>query len=139
MTEGEKDNKHNTLLDILLAGVLIAIAASFYSFYYQKNYDFFIETQCDPSTETCFYRDCENNLDVCPPNNLSYYNQYTIKARDFRFCPDEDCSNTCKTGVINCIKTECTEEDISNGTCLAPVVAPVESGSEVDTNINTEI
>lgn len=117
-----KDNKNgsNIFLYILLAGVLVAIIVSFYSFYYKKNYDFFIETECNPETETCFFRDCISTPDICPPNNLSYYNQYTIKAGDFKACINEDCTEACTTSTINCTKIECTDSDINDGTCVLP-------------------
>ena len=87
---------------------------------FSKDYDFFIETQCDSATETCFYRDCENSPDDCPPNGFSYYNQLTIKASDFKYCVNEDCTEACATGLIQCEKTECTDDDISSGTCVTP-------------------
>jgi len=122
MIEEDKNNKNNSFLYILLGGVFVTIFVSFYSFYFKKDFDFFIETKCDPTLETCFLRDCVGYPDICPPNNLSYYNMYTIKAKDFKFCPEEDCTDTCKLGVINCVKTECTDSDINEGICVAPIV-----------------
>lgn len=120
MQENNKDGK-GVFIYILLFGVIVSILISFYSFYYRKNYDFYIEMNCDKETEMCFYRDCESNPDNCPPNNLSYYSQYVVKARDFdRYCENEDCTNVCTNGVIKCEKIECTEEDISNGICTLP-------------------
>lgn len=122
MAKNDDVDKHDRSLFLyfLLAGVLIAIIASFYSFYIKKDYDFFVETQCNPEMETCFFRDCENEPDICPSNNLSYYNQYTIKARDFKNCENEDCTEACKQGTILCLKTECTESDLQDGVCIAP-------------------
>lgn len=122
--QDEESKGHNIFLYILLGGCLIAIIASFYFFYFKKDFNFIVETKCNPETETCFYRDC-TNPDDCPPNNLSYYNTYTLKARDFKACINEDCTEACITGAINCIKTECTQSDLSSGTCVVP------------TNINT--
>jgi hypothetical protein len=121
----KKESKHNFFLYVMLAGCLITIVTSFYFFYFKKDYDFYVETKCDQKTEACFYRDCENNPDVCPPNNFSYYNQYTIKAGDFKYCGNEDCTVACTTGLIQCTKTECTEEDISSGLCLVPSLEEV--------------
>lgn len=130
----EKENKHNLFLYILLLMVLVVIVISFYSFYYKKNYDFFIETQCNPETETCFYRDCEGTPDICPPNGLSYYNQYTIKAKDFGACINEDCTEACTLGTISCVKTECTEADIKDEVCLTPT-GVVEESANIETTI----
>jgi hypothetical protein len=118
LNDEEKEKKHNLFLYILLFLILITILSSFYFFYLKKDYDFFVEASCNPEQETCFFRDCENSMDGCPPNNLSYYHQYSIKARDFKFCPNEDCTQACETNTINCIKTECTEEDINNRVCV---------------------
>ncbi|MFA6089632.1 MAG: hypothetical protein WC755_07245, partial [Candidatus Woesearchaeota archaeon] len=67
----------------------------------------------------------------CPPNNLSYYNQYTIKAKDFKSCVNEDCTNVCSEGIINCVKTECTEADIKGGICVVPVIPAITEESIV--------
>jgi hypothetical protein len=120
MSQESGNDSSNLFIYILLAGVLIVIIASFYSFYFEKNYDFFVETECNPEMETCFFRDCENEPDICPPNNLSYYNQYTIKANDFKVCKNEDCKEACGLGLIQCIKTECSDGDIAEGVCLLP-------------------
>ena len=122
----EEEKESNIFLHVLLGGVLVAIISSFYFFYFKKDYDFMVETKCNPETETCFYRDC-TNPDDCPPNGLSYYNQYTLKASDFKACANEDCTEACTTGVISCTKTECTESDIDDGTCVAP-------SSDINTN-----
>lgn len=121
---------YSIFLYILLASCVIVIATSFYFFYFKKDYNFIVETTCDNTKETCFYRDCSIEGE-CPPNNLSYYNQYTIKARDFSMCKDEDCTAVCTEGSISCVKTECTEVDIENNICVIPepiiekVVTPV--------------
>jgi len=117
-----EEKGHNIFLYIMLAGCLITIVTSFYFFYFKKDYDFFIETECNSEAETCFYRDCENEPDICPPNGFSYYNQYTISANDFKYCVDEDCTEACATGLINCEKVECTEVDVADGVCLESVV-----------------
>ena len=135
MPEEEKtpEKKHNIFLYILLGGCLISIISSFYFFYFKKDYNFLVETKCDPTKETCFYRDC-TNPDDCPPNGLSYYNQYTLKAGDFKACVDEDCTEACTTGLINCTKIECTESDISAGTCVAPTTPKTEGTIPNPTN-----
>jgi len=118
----KEDKSYNIFLYIMLGGCLVAIATSFYFFYFKKEYNFFVEAKCNPETETCFFRDCEATPDECPPNNLSYFNQYTIKARDFKNCINEDCTEACINNLIQCVKTECTEEDINNGVCVKPLV-----------------
>jgi hypothetical protein len=128
----EEDKTYNKFLNILGLSCLAVIGVAFYFFYLQKDYDFIVETKCDHESETCFYQDCsiEGN---CPPNNLTYYNEYTISAKDFSACANEDCTQACKEGAIECVKTECTDNDLEEGTCVAaepppvpePVVPPV--------------
>ncbi len=113
------NNKNNLFLLVILFGCLVSIIVSFYFFYFKKDYNFIVETKCDPTTQTCFYRDC-SIADNCPPNNLSYYNVYTLKAKDFNQCTNEDCTDFCSLNNGVCIKTECTESDISDGTCVLP-------------------
>lgn len=113
----EDNSKHNMFLYVLLLGCLIVVASSLYFFYYKKDYNFIVETSCNPEAETCFYRDC-NNPDDCPPNGFSYYNQYKLKASDYKACTDEDCTLACTTRVIDCLKTECTDNDIDDGKCV---------------------
>lgn len=120
MVSEENKKESDFFIYVLLAGVLIVIITSFYSLYFKKNYDFFIETECNPEMETCFFRDCENEPDICPPNNFSYYHQYTIKARDFSACENENCKEACSLGTIQCIKIECTQADIDADICLEP-------------------
>lgn len=117
----EKENTSNYFIFILLVGVIISIIVSFYMFFYKKNYDFLVETRCDTGTEKCFYRDCKNNLDLCPPNGLSYYGKYTIKAKDFKFCQNEDCTEACKNGSIKCLKTECSKDNTDGDICTEPI------------------
>lgn len=115
----EEDGKHNKFLYVLLVGILISIIASFYFFYFKKDYDFIVETSCNPEKDTCFYRDC-TNPDDCPPNNLSYYTEYYVNASDFKYCENEDCAYACLNGIIDCAKTECSDSDIEEGICVAP-------------------
>ncbi len=95
---------------------------SFLRFYVFKNYDMIIETTCNPEIENCFSRDCSIE-DECPPNNLSTYNTYVIKAFQFEKCNAVDgCAHFCEN-VRNCEKIECgvKEEDV----CSTPNI-PVE-------------
>jgi len=115
----EENKKHNIFLYVLLTGVIISVVSSFYFFYFKKDFNFIVETKCNPETETCFYRDCTNPND-CPPNNFSYYNTYTLKASDYKICSNEDCLEACTTGSIKCIKIECTESDLTDDICTKP-------------------
>lgn len=115
-----EDKKNSSwFINILLVGSLISIILSFYFYYLNRDYDFIVETECNPKLETCFYRDC-SIPDNCPPNNLFYYNQYTINANDYHKCINEDCTFACNSGLINCIKTECSQEDINIEFCKLP-------------------
>ena len=106
-----------------------------YIFYFKKNYDFIVETKCDNTTETCYYRDCSIDGN-CPPNNLSYYSVYTINAKDFKKCINEDCTDFCKN-TDTCLKTECANSDISDGICVlpTPIIIPIET-APINNTIN---
>ena len=117
----EKNQKVRTdFMYILLICCLCVIAAAFYRFYFLKEFDYIVETTCDPETQECFYRDCSVEGE-CPPNNLSYYSQYVIRAKDFNLCENEDCTEVCINGKFICSQIQCTQDDIDSGICLTPV------------------
>ncbi len=115
MSEGA-EKKINWFLWLVGISCLIVISTSFYSFYFKKNYDFVVETACDPTMEACFQRDC-SNPDDCPPNGLSDFKRYTLSAGDFKECANEDCSSACSTGLIKCEQLECTPDDFLGESC----------------------
>ncbi len=120
-TDDLKTHDHNFFLGILMIGSIVTMIVSFYSFYFQKNFDYIVETSCDQTTQTCFYRDCSIE-DNCPPNELSYYKTYTIQAKDFNKCENEDCTAVCTQGIIQCEEISCTEDDLQSGVCIAPEI-----------------
>ena len=85
---------------------LLAIISNLYFFYFKKDYKFIVESACDPSREECFQRDC-SNPDDCPPNQLSTFKRYSLKANNFKSCQNEDCTIACETGQIKCEKIKC--------------------------------
>jgi hypothetical protein len=97
---------------IITALILAAIGYSFYNFYIVKNYDFLVEAPCDPQLQSCYIRDCSDG--ACPPNNLSIYRIFRVKAADFERCSSNSCLNECVNNSIRCIEVECgeSEEDI---------------------------
>jgi hypothetical protein len=105
----EEKKQHNIFLYILLAGIVIAIISSFYFFYFKKDFDFIVETTCDPNKEQCFERDC-TNPDDCPPNGLSEFKRYTLNANDFKYCQNEDCTFACESAQIKCTNVPCVED-----------------------------
>ncbi len=112
----EKDKKNNWFLWLIGVCCLAVIFVSFYSFYFKKNYDFIVETPCDINKEECFQRDC-TNLDNCPPNGLSIFKRYSLKAVDFPRCNNEDCTQACESGVIKCEKLKCVGDTETGESC----------------------
>ncbi len=103
----DKNLSLNQGLTILfLITFLFAVGASFYKYYYTKNYDYLVEASCDPSTEKCFHRDC-SNADDCPPNGLSYFKEFYVKAYDFPKCTDDSCKTECTEREISCVPISC--------------------------------
>lgn len=88
-----KLNVFNTILISLFAFLFFfTITHSLYTIYFDKNFDYLIESPCDPNSEKCFQRDCTNPGD-CPPNNLSVYKEFYLTARYFSECTDNFCEN----------------------------------------------
>lgn len=101
-----QSSKEWKLWPLYLFVLILPFTASFYKYYLTKNYYYLIEAKCDPSIETCFSRDC-STLDDCPPNELSNYKEFYIKAYDFFKCSDNSCIEECSKNVINCIPIVC--------------------------------
>ncbi len=97
---------NKTLFTLLTLMVLSALGSSYYIFYYQKDYEFLVEASCDPSSQSCFARDCVNT-DGCPPNNLSIYKVFELKASDFDSCKDTSCKMECESGTLSCVEVKC--------------------------------
>ncbi len=112
----EAEKKNNWFLWLIGISVLVTILASFYSLYFQKNYEFIVEVPCDTSKETCFQRDCSDS-DNCPPNKLDNFKRYSLKANDFKACSNEDCAKVCENGSIPCEPIFCIEDLESGESC----------------------
>jgi len=139
--EMEEQKKHNIFLYLLLGGVIISIACSFYFFYLKKDFDFIVEVACDPTKEECIQRDC-TNPDDCPPNGLSDFKRYTLNANDFKYCENEDCSLFCKDNE-KCTQIECTPDEEMGETCsVVEIENQIEENTEevlpIEDDINKE-
>lgn len=105
-----------TLISIL---VLVVIVSNFYTFYFQKNYDFVVETSCEAG-ELCFIRDCGDG--ECPPNELEQYKLFMLNAADFGSCSVNSCEFACESGRIRCEEILCDES--AGDTCV--LIPPTE-------------
>lgn len=98
---------------LLISGISVALVClvSYTKYIYAKDYTFLVEASCDPLTQSCYVRDCE---DYCPPNELESYTVFAISAADFSSCTDNSCSNVClnPTTAEKCEEITC---DIENG------------------------
>ncbi len=108
---------------------IFVIGINFYVLYFQKNYDFIVETACDPTKEECFERDCSEE-GFCPPNNLSNFKRFSINAKDFKMCENEDCSQVCESEAGVCEQIACTPDEEFGEYCVSP--EPNEEGMELD-------
>lgn len=93
---------------VVLVALIIPILSNFYKYYFTKDYDYLVEAKCNPSVESCFSRDC-SNPDDCPPNGLSIYKEFYVKAYDFSKCKDNSCEQECASGLITCTPVPCGE------------------------------
>jgi hypothetical protein len=125
-----EEKSSNWFLLLLVGGSILVTAVSFFQFYIRKDYSFEVETSCDPTTEACFYRDCEGEGNFCPPNGLSYYKRYSINAGDFDSCTGGDCASVCVTGMIACIQIVCDDSSSAEGSvCVEPTPELLEENS----------
>ena len=98
-------------LSLFILSVIMVILGTFYNFFILKQYDFVVEAACDPETEECFYRDCEEE-DACPPNQLETYKIFTVPADRFGSCADNSCASLCQGDEASmCIETVCGETE----------------------------
>lgn len=120
--ENNIEQPRNLFTPLTIVAVVVFLAvifSNFYFFYFKKNYEFIVETACDPLVEQCSQRDCSEE-GFCPPNELSDFKRYSINANDFQFCTNEDCTSACESQTIECLPLEC-EENIDYGeTCSLP-------------------
>ncbi len=125
------DKSDKLFLATIALSIIAVIGITAYSFLYLKNYDFVTEAECDPATETCFYRDCSEE-DSCPPNGLENYRVFTTSALDFRTCLTNSCLRKCTTGEIACEELICgeLEEDVCSVTSVEPNDETSESAIE---------
>jgi hypothetical protein len=110
------EQKTNWFLWLIGLSCLAVIASSFYSLYFKKNYEFVVETSCNPEVDICFERDC-TNPDDCPPNQLEDFKRYNLNAADFAKCENEDCTVACETGLIKCDQITCTPDELLGESC----------------------
>ena len=94
------------LIATILFLFFAAVAATAWLFLVREEYDFFVEAPCDSTQEICFVRDC-SNPDDCPPNGLSEYTIFKIKAADFNQCADGTCKKECAFNSISCERIVC--------------------------------
>lgn len=107
------------LINALIFSCAVSVIVSFYFFYYKKDFDFIVESPCDPTREECFKRDC-SNPDDCPQNGFSDFKRYSLNANDFKFCTNEDCTAICESEVIKCEQLECEPDEEVGESCVSP-------------------
>jgi hypothetical protein len=124
MPETEKPKRLFSPFSVFAITIFLAtIASNFYFFYFKKNYDFIVESPCDPSKEQCFERDCSNPND-CPANGFFTFKRYSLKASDFKFCENENCIKVCEDKQIECEQIECVPDPEFGESCTLPVLEP---------------
>ncbi len=109
------ETSNKIFLWLVALSVVVVILSTAYKFTLQKNYDFVVEASCDPTSEVCFYRDC--NEEECPPNGLEYYKTMLVSAADFSKCSDNSCTIQCTENKISCQEVVCGESE--NDTCFS--------------------
>jgi len=129
------DRSGTLLLSLILLLTVAVFGATAWLFFVDKQYDFYVEAACDPSTETCFYRDCSDEEVYCPPNGLQEYKVFYVSAHDFETCADNSCKNECESGSIPCEELMCGEAEEDECAIYEPpleevIVEEVDEGAE---------
>lgn len=121
MVEEPLAKSNNWFLFLIGLCCLVVIVVSFYFFYFKKDYDFIVETACDPTAEECFHRDCTNSSD-CPPNGLSDFKRYSLSANNYEMCINEDCTLFCESEESKCENIQCVEDQELGESCISPEI-----------------
>jgi hypothetical protein len=119
MEEIKENKKINYFMILIIISCLVVIFSAFYFYFFKKDFDFIVEVPCNTEEEQCFIRSCD--FIECPPNNLSSFKRYSLKARDFKFCENENCELACETNLINCELIPCEENLEFSESCSAPI------------------
>lgn len=102
-----------TIFSLIL--FVVVVGWNVYSYYFQKNFEVFTESMCDPELQNCFYRDC--TLEECPPNGFEYYKKFSIQAYNLKQCDQNgDCGTFCEEKSTSCTEIPC---DSSTDACSA--------------------
>ncbi len=91
--EAQKSARTWPLTSFVIVSIFFVFLTAYTKYIFAKDYSFYIEGECNPTTTTCFVRDCE---EYCPPNGLDTYSAYYIDASEFSSCASNDCANICK-------------------------------------------
>lgn len=90
--------------------MILTIVVTGYKFLFGLEYEFYVEAPCDPSSQTCFVRDC-SEPESCPPNELESYRAFYLSAEDFNTCRNNSCLYSCTNGIIECQEVLCGESE----------------------------
>jgi hypothetical protein len=104
------ETSDKVVLSLIVLSIVAVLGSSTWLYLFQKDYDFVVEAECDPATETCFYRDC-TNLEECPPNELENYRVFRVRAGDFERCANNTCLAECTNQSITCEEVLCGESE----------------------------
>lgn len=101
-----------SFLSIVALLVIVTALSTAYLFLFRQQYDVIVEAPCDPTSQTCFSRDC--SVEECPDNGYETYRMFVVSAADFATCTDNTCLPECDDGTIVCTEIVCgeSEEDV---------------------------
>lgn len=122
-------NKVVTLFLFLLIFIIGALVFS--RFYVSRDYWLHSEKDCDPASEACFVRTCEEDCDE--EETVTYYKLQHVEAKYIPICdphetecPEIDCS-----AIPSCIEEYCDETNLPDGeSCNDPEVYSVQLEEE---------
>ncbi len=95
--------------------VLVSICITYYLYEVKKDYLVYVNIDCDPSSERCFYIPCED--EQCS-KDIEYYKKISKKAYNIDNCDLSlpDCKPMyCLDGEGGCLITSCSEDVLEPG------------------------
>ncbi len=106
--------KTQLLTIFVFISIFLVLCCAYAKYIFAKDYIFYIEGSCNPETQSCFVRNCD---EYCPPNGLDTYSAYHIQAREYLKCTSNDCASICENSVTKNVCEQITCDTGAGDSC----------------------
>lgn len=115
MNEIQVSRYSAALLALLVISISTTVFLSFFKFYRQQDYLVYVKAFCDPSLESCFLEDCEDDIRCNPDEDGKFaYKIFLKKASNIPLCKNEVCPEIfCKSQEESCEEFFCSDENLN--------------------------